>query len=210
MGRYAAHGRRSEFTDHDARRIIRQFRRRAQRRAGRQGQGQRADHGVSRPGHIIDFPRARGNMHSGFFLFKQAHALFAARDQHRMNVQPLQNLLAQAFNVLFRPHALNMGACHRFLKIGRHTGDLAVVGEIFDFRVHGNRDAALPRQGNQGADHRRVDHAFPVVRQNNRIDFRDQRLDLRPQLTADLGGQLGPKLAVKSDNLLVVRDNARL
>ncbi len=81
--------RRAKLADHNTRRQVGQRDGQGQILARRQRRRQGRDHGIARAGHIKHFARPRGQVQCTLTLAQQRHALFAAGDQQRAQVQLL-------------------------------------------------------------------------------------------------------------------------
>src|SRR6185503_6416050 len=106
----------------------------SRRRAGRQREGQRPDHRITRTGDIEDLAGLSGNVPGGALSLVQTHPFFAARNEHRLASQPLSYDRAGLVDRLI-VLAVHPGGLCRLMMVWRDDRRPLVVAEVFDFRI---------------------------------------------------------------------------
>ena len=194
----------TEFGHHQTGGHIGQVHGLCQRQTGRQRSAQRGHHGVTCAGHIKHLLRTSGNMHSRLTAHHQAHAFFAASDQHRFQIERGAQLLSLGFNVSIAGAMPDHG--FEFTHVRGDQGGAPVAFKVGAFGVDDDRLAGCACQ----LDHvsGATQSAFGIVRQNHGIYMRQLRLvGLQKRIRLPLGKMV---FKIQTNQLLLARNNAQL
>jgi hypothetical protein len=181
-----------------------------QRAAGRQAEAEHGDHGVAGAGDVEDLLRLRRDVQGLAGVPVEAHAALAARDEHGLAVEALEDAPADQVHLGVGLRRKRSDALHRLLQVRGDAGDAAVAQEVLDLRVHGDELAAAARQREQRLQQAGVDHALAVVGKHDAFGLADAVLHAVEQEADDLAAERLAALAVEAHDLLVARDHAGL
>ena len=186
------------------------------RRASRDGGGEGGDDGVARAGHVEDFLRDGRDVERLFVAAAEEQSLLAQRDQEQRGREVAEDLLRDAHESGVFQRVLgafvvgHTGQLEGFLAVRREQRQAGDVDLVDRLRIEADPDAARFGQRLQFVQQRLGDDAFAVVADDDGVGLGQRGLDGGEQAGCFLEREVGAGLAVEPDDLLLLRDDARL
>ena len=145
-------------------------------------------HRVAGTGHIAHLDRIGFDVDRRLPFGMQAHALFAARDQHGFALDHLRKLGGGGGDLrLVAERPMHRG--RKLLGVWRDHGRAAIDAIVVALRIDDHRLAVPARRLDDGADHPLGQHAFGIVGEYDCADLRHRRFRMRDHRRLALGAR---------------------